>query len=181
MIYYFTNFIIVLIVASSAARPYLLSILNWEKSLVSVALRSPCVRAPRLSKRFATMDANRRSPAKSEMRNMYSGAFTWLERCVRPNCCIALSALHGNSRVMCTLRIWFLARLSLCSDIPLLAASEIMATVFSPSINLLIHKPINNLIFFALLSGSLFLQRIRSFEDKLIVRLPLFFGQIKRF
>lgn len=44
-----------------------------------------------------------------------------------PNCCIALSALHGNSRVICTLRLWFLARRSACNEIPELAASEMMA------------------------------------------------------
>ena len=31
---------------------------------------------PKLSRRFATIDANRRSPAKSEIRKMYSGALT---------------------------------------------------------------------------------------------------------
>jgi hypothetical protein len=30
--------------------------------------------APKLSRRFATIDANRRSPAKSEIRKIYSGA-----------------------------------------------------------------------------------------------------------
>lgn len=38
----------------------------------------------RLSNRLATMEANLRSPASSEMRKMYSGAETWLDRWVRP-------------------------------------------------------------------------------------------------
>lgn len=38
----------------------------------------------RLSSRLATMEANLRSPASSEMRKMYSGAETWLDRWVRP-------------------------------------------------------------------------------------------------
>lgn len=38
----------------------------------------------RLSSLFATMEAKRLSPASSEMRKMYSGAVTWLDRWVRP-------------------------------------------------------------------------------------------------
>lgn len=38
----------------------------------------------KLSSLLATMEANRLSPASSEMRKMYSGAVTWLDRCVRP-------------------------------------------------------------------------------------------------
>lgn len=38
----------------------------------------------RLSSRLATMEAKRLSPASSEMRKMYSGAVTWLDRWVRP-------------------------------------------------------------------------------------------------
>lgn len=59
--------------------------LNWLRSLVSVARRSPCVSAPSDSKRLATVEANRRSPARSEIKNMYSGAFTWFDRWVRPD------------------------------------------------------------------------------------------------
>lgn len=44
-----------------------------------------------------------------------------------PNCCIALSALHGSSSVMWTLRRWFFTRRSACREIPELAASEMMA------------------------------------------------------
>ena len=62
----------------------LLSMLNWLRSRVSVARRSLCVSAPRLSSRLETVDANRRSPASSEIRKMYCGALTWFERCVRP-------------------------------------------------------------------------------------------------
>lgn len=38
----------------------------------------------RLSSRLATMEANLRSPASSEMRKTYSGAETWLDLWVRP-------------------------------------------------------------------------------------------------
>lgn len=89
--------------------------------------------SPKLSNRLATMDANRRSPARSEMRNTYSGAFTWLLRCVRPNCWMARSADQGSSSVMWTRRRWFRTRRSLCREMPLEAASEMMATSFSPS------------------------------------------------
>ena len=44
-----------------------------------------------------------------------------------PNCCMALSALHGSSSVMWTLRRWFFTRRSACREIPELAASEMMA------------------------------------------------------
>jgi len=42
----------------------------------------------------------------------------WLERCDRPSCCTALSALHANSTVRCTRRRWLPALVSACSDIP---------------------------------------------------------------
>ena len=45
-----------------------------------------------------------------------------------PNCWMARSALQGSSSVMCTRRFWFSARRSACSEIPELAASEMMAT-----------------------------------------------------
>lgn len=79
---------------SRASRPYLLSRLNWDRSLDSVARRSPWVRAPSDSNRLATIEANlniyiaaasgatrkkrsyRFSPANSEIRNTYSGALT---------------------------------------------------------------------------------------------------------
>lgn len=38
----------------------------------------------KLSSRLATIDANRLSPASSEIRNIYSGALTWFDRCDRP-------------------------------------------------------------------------------------------------
>jgi hypothetical protein len=73
--------------------PYLLSILNRLKSRVSVARRSPCVKAPKHSNRFATLyrkkniyklrikinsyvDAKRFSPANSDITKTYSGAET---------------------------------------------------------------------------------------------------------
>lgn len=43
-----------------------------------------CMTLTKLSKRLATIEANLLSPAKSEIRNKYSGALTWLLRCVRP-------------------------------------------------------------------------------------------------
>ena len=52
----------------------------------------------------------------------------WCHPSSSPNCWIALSALQGSSSVMCTRRFWFSARRSACSEIPELAASEIMAT-----------------------------------------------------
>lgn len=47
-------------------------------------LRFNVIKLTKLSSLFATIDANRRSPARSEMRKMYSGALTWLLRWVRP-------------------------------------------------------------------------------------------------
>ena len=55
-----------------------------ERSLVSVALRSPWVSAPRLSSLLATTLANLCSPDNLEMRKMYSGAFTWFDLRVLP-------------------------------------------------------------------------------------------------
>lgn len=49
------------------------------------------------------------------------------ERNFSPNCCMALSALQGSSRVMWTLLLWFFTRRSACREIPELAASEMMA------------------------------------------------------
>ena len=65
-----------LIVVSSACRPYLVSTLYLDRSLDSVARRSPCVRAPKLSRRLATILANLCSPERREIRNTYSGALT---------------------------------------------------------------------------------------------------------
>ena len=83
---------------------------NLVKSLDSTpaAFLSPLVRAPRFSNRRAMTEANLLSPASSEMRNKYCGGTTWLDLCVLPNCCIALSAVHGSSSVMCSLCFWFL-------------------------------------------------------------------------
>ena len=62
----------------------LVSRLYLERSLVSVALRSPWVSAPRLSNLLATTLANLCSPDSLEMRKTYSGAFTWFDLWVRP-------------------------------------------------------------------------------------------------
>lgn len=113
---------------SPAAPSTLFSKLYLLRSRDSVARRSPCVRAPRLSSRLATMEANLRSPASSEIRKMYSGAETWLDRWVRPNCWIARSALQGSSNVMWTRRLWFWTRRSAWRETPELEASEMMAT-----------------------------------------------------
>ena len=50
----------------------------------TVILRCNIIKLTKLSSLLATIDANRRSPARSEIRKMYSGAFTWLLRWVRP-------------------------------------------------------------------------------------------------
>ena len=42
-------------------------------------------------------------PRTLEMRNLYSGAEDWFDRCVLPNCWMALSAAHGSSCVEPTL------------------------------------------------------------------------------
>lgn len=47
---------------------------------------------------------------------------------------MALSALHGSSKVMWTLRLWFFTRLSAWREIPELAASEMMATNWSKEV-----------------------------------------------
>ena len=47
----------------------------------------------------------------------------WLERCDRPSCCTALSALHANSTVRCTRRRWLPALVSACRDIPSVTVS----------------------------------------------------------
>lgn len=46
------------------------------------------------------------------------GALAWLERCERPNCWIALSALHGSSSVMWMRRRWLRHFLSACTPSP---------------------------------------------------------------
>ena len=79
-----------------------LNAVNPKPLAPTVALLSPCVSAPSDSKRRATAEANRFSPPTEEMRNLYSGALLWFDRCVRPSCWIALSADQGNSSVMWT-------------------------------------------------------------------------------
>mmetsp|Transcript_4917 Transcript_4917/g.14644 ORF Transcript_4917/g.14644 Transcript_4917/m.14644 type:complete len:265 (+) Transcript_4917:2379-3173(+) len=105
------------------------------KSTPVAARRSPRVSAPRLCKRLATADTKRRSPPMSVDTITYNGPCAWFERCDRPSCWIALSAAHGNSTVMCTRRLLFGTLLLACSEIPVEAASEMMATSLRPSIN----------------------------------------------
>jgi len=58
---------------------------HWSPSIPqTVILRCNIIKLTKLSSLLATIDANRRSPARSEIRKMYSGAFTWLLRWVRP-------------------------------------------------------------------------------------------------
>ena len=61
--------IIALNVASNATLPYLVSMLNRDKSLLSVALLSPCVSAPNDSSLLATMLANLESSIMSIYQN----------------------------------------------------------------------------------------------------------------
>jgi hypothetical protein len=82
---------------------------------------------------LAKLDTNLCSPANSEINMRYSGVLTrewinetysnkssgnrkliltWLLRCVRPNCWIALSSYRGNSIVMWRRRRWFLTNRS---------------------------------------------------------------------
>mmetsp|Transcript_7569 Transcript_7569/g.23809 ORF Transcript_7569/g.23809 Transcript_7569/m.23809 type:complete len:295 (+) Transcript_7569:1373-2257(+) len=122
---------------ASALRPHFVSKLNAVSPrplAPTVPRRSPCVSAPSDSSLRATADAKRRSPPTDEMRNLYSGAEAWFDRCDRPNCWIALSADHGSSSVMCTRRRRFVTRawFSAWSEIPDDAASEIIATSFRP-------------------------------------------------
>lgn len=63
---------------------------------------------------------------------VYEKTLTWLDLWLRPNCWTALSALQGSSSVRCRRRFWLAARLSACSEIPLLAASEIIAKGLRP-------------------------------------------------
>mmetsp|Transcript_33641 Transcript_33641/g.101572 ORF Transcript_33641/g.101572 Transcript_33641/m.101572 type:complete len:282 (-) Transcript_33641:211-1056(-) len=123
---------------ASALRPHFVSKLNAVSPrplAPTVPRRSPCVSAPSDSSLRATADAKRRSPPTDEMRNLYSGADDWFDRCDRPNCWIALSADHGSSSVMCTRRRWFPTTRLACNEIPADAASEMMATNFRPSLN----------------------------------------------
>ena len=65
---------------------------------------------------------------------------TWLERWERPSCWMALSADQGSSMVTCTLRRWFLTSLLACRLMPVLAASDTMATSFSPRMKAAAHS-----------------------------------------
>merc|ERR1719186_7016 len=119
----------------SAETAYVLWKLKVLRSLVLVLLLSPCVRAPKLSNLLATMLANLFSPCSAEMTKTYLGAVAWLERCVRPNCWMAESADQGSSMVMWTLLLWLATLLSACREMPVLAASEMIATFLIPDMN----------------------------------------------
>ena len=64
---------------------------------------------------------------------------TWLDRWDLPSCWMALSADQGSSMVRCTLRRWFLASLLACREMPVLAASDTMATSFWPRMKAAAH------------------------------------------
>jgi len=51
---------------------------------LSLACHRDCKIHTRLSRRLATVDANLCSPANWDIKNIYSGALTWFDRCVRP-------------------------------------------------------------------------------------------------
>ena len=57
---------------------------------------------------------------------------TWLERWLRPSCWMALSALQGSSQVKWTRRARLSASALACREMPVLAASDTMATSLSP-------------------------------------------------
>ena len=111
-----------------AFRPYLVSTSKALRSDASAARRSAFVSAPSCCSRLATVLAKRRSPPHAVMMRMYSGPQTWLERWLRPHCWMHWSADHGSSSVMCTRLRWLGTRRSAWSEIPLDAASEMMAT-----------------------------------------------------
>jgi len=122
----------------TAWRPSFVSTLKQPQPLVTDdARRSPCVSAPRLSRRLTTAAQKRRSPPRGDTRSLYSGAETWFDRWDRPICWIVLSADQGSSSVMWTRRRWFLTRaaFSAWSEMPDDAASEMMATSLRPAWN----------------------------------------------
>lgn len=68
--------------------PYLLFRLKLDRaSAAEAAWRSPWVRAPSCCSRAATADAKRCSPEMSVLTMRYLGGCSWLDLCVRPNCC----------------------------------------------------------------------------------------------
>ena len=64
-----------------------------------------------------------------------AGLCTWLERWDLPSCWMALSADQGSSMVRCTRLRWLTAAAEACREMPVLAASDTMATSFSPLMN----------------------------------------------
>mmetsp|Transcript_45285 Transcript_45285/g.92434 ORF Transcript_45285/g.92434 Transcript_45285/m.92434 type:complete len:288 (+) Transcript_45285:1918-2781(+) len=103
--------------------------------LLVVALLSPIVMAPSCLSLVATELDLRHSPPTGVCSNTNTGAVDWFDRWLRPICCTALSALHGSSRVMWTRWRWFFTRRSAWSEMPVEAASLMMATSFSPAMN----------------------------------------------
>ena len=116
----------------SARRPRGESRLPSLRSTPVAALRSPRVSAPRDWSLLATAAAKRRSPPRLVEHITYIGPDVWLLLWVRPSCWIALSALHGSSMVTWTLRRWFGSSLRAWREMPVDAASEMMATSFWP-------------------------------------------------
>ena len=60
---------------------------------------------------------------------------TWLERWDLPSCWMALSADQGSSMVRCTRLRWLATAAEACREMPVLAASDTIATSFSPLMN----------------------------------------------
>mmetsp|Transcript_95315 Transcript_95315/g.169219 ORF Transcript_95315/g.169219 Transcript_95315/m.169219 type:complete len:260 (+) Transcript_95315:1850-2629(+) len=107
----------------------------------SAACLSPLVMAPSCCIRRETAATKRCSPPTSVTSKRKEGAYNWLLRCTRPNCCTAFSADQGSSRISMTrfradrLSLPSPALLSACSEMPALAASVMIATRFSPCWN----------------------------------------------
>lgn len=77
---------------------------------------------------------------RSVMTAMYSGPETWLERCDRPSCCTKLVELKGISKVMCTRRRWFPARLSACREMPVEPVFERESVCVCGCINMCVSR-----------------------------------------
>lgn len=81
----------------------------------------------------ATAAANLFSPPTLLVTSLYTGPVTWLDRWLLPSCWMALSADQGSSMVRCSRRRWLRAVREACSEMPVLAASLMMATSLEPS------------------------------------------------
>lgn len=122
-------------IVRSALRPNGVSTFCSDRSIPLAARRSPRVSAPSDCSLRATAAAKRLSPPTSVVTSLYIGADVWLLRCERPSCWMALSALQGSSMVMCTRRRPLPAPRTACSEMPVDAASLMMATSFLPAMN----------------------------------------------